>query len=190
MHRTTPRSRMALAVLGLFSGVSQAALDLPVAMQGIETASVATVVLVPPMAIFRVPLDALALQNQGCHYTTDDPASIRALVAMLRAADVTMNPVYQRPDIREGVYFTLADGSRFSVLVADHSGGRLPVLGVAEASSGGSIQSASVSAKPTLSGDLRDWAKQRSDGTSNGSACQLQSPVAKDPTAPPPLPKE
>ncbi len=188
MSRRPPRSRAAFAVLGLLSGASQAALDLPVAMQGLETATVATVVLVPPMAIFRVPLDALALQNQGCHYTTDDPASIRRLATALRAADVTMNPVYQQPDIREGVYFTLGDGSKFSVLVADHAGGRLPVLGVAEASRGGSIQSASVSANASLSEALRDWAKTR-DGTSRGLACNLQSPVAQDPSAPPPLPR-
>ncbi len=188
MHRPIRRSRFALALLGLFSGVSQAALDLPVAMQGLETATVATVVLVPPMAIYRVPLDALALQEQGCHYTTDDPAAIRRLAAVLRSADVTANPVYQRPDIREGAYFTLGDGSKFSMLVGDHAGGRLPVLGVAETSSGGSIQSASVSANATLSDALRDWARTR-DGTSRGLACNLQSPVAQDPTPPPPVPQ-
>jgi hypothetical protein len=190
MRRSIVRSCLVVAAFaaGMFSNASRAALDLTVPMQAIDGASVATVVLVPPMAVYRLPLDQAGLQTQGCHYTTGEAAAIRRMAAILKSADVTVNPVYQRPDIREGVYFTLGDGSKFSVLIADNSGGKLPVMGIAETTAGGQIQSASVSSKATLSADVREWAKQHGgEGTGNG--CDLQSSTAEDPKAPPPLPR-
>jgi hypothetical protein len=190
MRRSIVRSCLVFAAfaVGMFSNASRAALDLAVPMLAIDGASVATVVLVPPMAVYRSPLDQAGLQTQGCHYTTGDAAAIRRLAAMLRSANVTVNPVYQRPDIREGVYFTLADGSKFSLLIADNSGGKVPVIGIAETTAGGQIQSASVSSGSTLSVDVREWVKQHG-GAGTGNGCDLQSSTAEDPKAPPPLPR-
>jgi hypothetical protein len=86
------------------------------------------------------------------------------------------------------MYFTLGDGSKFSVLIADNSGGKLPVMGIAETTAGGQIQSASVSSRSTLSADVREWAKQHG-GVGTGNGCDLQSSTAEDPKAPPPLPR-
>jgi hypothetical protein len=184
MRRSIVRPCLVFAAFaaGTFSGASRAALDLAAPLQATAGAGVATVVLVPPMAVYRSSLDQAGLQTQGCHYTTGDPAAIRLLAAILKSADVTVNPVYQRPDIREGVYFTLADGSKFSVLIADNSGGKLPVMGIAETTVGGQIQSASVSSRSTLSTDVREWVKEHG-GAGTGNGCDLQSAVAEDPKA-------
>jgi hypothetical protein len=180
------RSALALAAaLGATPG--HAALDVDASLQALADASVATVVLAPPMAIYQQPLDRAGLQTAGCHYTSDDATAIRALVAILRGGDVTANPVYQRPDVREGVYFAMADGSKFSVLFGDHAGSRLPAIGIAEATSGGQIQSVSVSTKSALATDVRAWAK-RYGGIGTGTTCELQSTTAENPQAPPPIP--
>jgi hypothetical protein len=179
---------VAAVVLATVAGPSRAAFDLVGALAGLDGANVATVVLVPPMAVFKDALNSAGLQNAGCHYTTADPTAIRVLVAILKTADATVNPVYQRPDMREGVYFAMNDGTKFSILFADHSSGRLPVLGVAEAVNGGQIQSTSVLAKASLSTDVRTWARHYG-GAGTGTACNLQSPTAEDPQAPPPAPR-
>lgn len=184
--------RWCIAVAGLSGFLhgtpAHAALELQAALQALESSNVVTVVLVPPMAVFQAALTPTGLQNNGCHYTTFDRAAIRALAALLQSADVTANPVYQKTDVREGTYFSLDDGSKFSLLIADNGGGRLPVLGIVEVTNGGQIQSASVSAKPSLSNDVRDWAG-RHGGTGSGSSCDLQSNTAEDPQAPPPIPR-
>jgi hypothetical protein len=192
--RRTPRRAVSrpLAVSGalaltLTCATGQAAIDLAGALGGMRTATVATVVLVPPMAVFRDALDQRGLQNAGCHYTTADPGAIRELAAILTSADVSANPVYQRADLREGVYFTMADGGKFSALFADNSGGKLPVMGIAETTNGGQIQSVAFTARSTLSTDVRGWAKTHG-GEGTGSVCDLQVPVAEDPQAPPPVP--
>ena len=110
------------------------------------------------------------------------------LAGILTRAEVAANPVYQRADLREGVYFSMADGGKFSVLFADNSGGKLPVMGIAETTNGGQIQSVAVLARSTLSTDVRRWAKTHG-GEGTGSACDLQMQVAEDPTAPPPVPE-
>lgn len=190
------KRRLAVPVFGalasalLITAVGRAAaapIDLPAALANMGTATAATVVLVPPMAVFRAGLDQAGLLRQGCHYAAADRAAVRSLAALMQSVPITVNPVYQRPDLREGVYFTMADGSSFHVLIGDNAGGKLPVLGFAETTFGGQSQSASMSAGPTLSTALRDWAKGRS-GTSTGSACGLQVAVAVDPKAPPPVP--
>jgi hypothetical protein len=189
MHRAPLRLITAAGALALTLcwSPSRAAIDLAGSLDGMGTASVATVVLVPPMAVFKDPLDQRGLQNSGCHYTTSDAGAIRVLAAILTQAQVTANPVYQRADLREGAYFSLADGRKFSVLFADNRGGKLPVMGIAETTNGGQIQSAAVSARSTLSMDVRGWAKTYG-GAGTGSTCDLQTPVAQDPTAPPPVP--
>jgi hypothetical protein len=176
-------------VLGLGAGASEAAIDLASAIAGMSEASVATVVLVPPMAVYQVALDQTGLQNAGCHYTSNDPGAIRVLAGIVTSAEVAVNPVYQRADLREGVYFTMANGGRFSVLFTDKATSRLPAMGVAETSSGGQVQSAAVSARPSLASEVRRWAKAHGGaGTGTGSACDLQLQVAEDPKAPPPVP--
>jgi hypothetical protein len=174
-------------ILGLGAGASEAAIDLAGAMAGMNEATVATVVLVPPMAIYQTALDQNGLQNAGCHYTTSDAGAIRVLAAIIAGADVSTSPVYQRADLREGVYFALSNGSRFSVLFADNAGGKLPVNGVAETTNGGQIQSVAIVARPTLSTDVRRWAKSHGGG-GTGSTCDLQTSVAEDPKALPPVP--
>jgi hypothetical protein len=189
MHRPSLRfiwSAGAFA-LSIGWGTSRAAIDLAGSIDGMTTATVATVVLVPPMAVFKDPLDQRALQNSGCHYTTSDAGAIRVLAGILTQAEVTANAVYQRADLREGAYFSLADGRKFSVLFADNRGGKLPVMGIAETTNGGQIQSAAVTARSTLSNDVRGWAKTYG-GAGTGTTCDLQIPVAQDPTAPPPVP--
>ena len=179
---------LATALLVAATGPSTAApIDLPGALANVGTATAATVVLVPPMAVFANGLDQAGLLRQGCHYAATDRAAVRTLVALVQSVSIAVNPVYQRADLREGVYFTMADGSSFHVLIGDNAGGKLPVLGLAETTFGGQSQTASLSAGPTLSAALRDWAKGRTRA-STGSACGLQTPVAVDPQAPPPIP--
>ena len=175
-------------LVAAFGDPSRAALDVDASLQRIDTATVATVVLVPPMAVFQSPLNQAGLRDAGCHYTTDDVAAIRSLVALVKAANVNANALYQRPDMREGVYFTLADGSKFSLLYADNSESHVPLLGLAETTVGGQVQSGSVSVRPTLSLQVRDWAK-RYGGTGTGSTCNLQfATTPADPEALPPMP--
>jgi hypothetical protein len=187
---TSVISSVAFAGLSLFliATSAHAALDLPESLKGLGSTNVATVVLVPPMAVFQNPLSPTGLQSNGCHYTTVDRAAIRALVAMLQSAEVTANPVYQKADVREGTYFTLDDGRKVSLLIADNGTGRLPVMGLAEVTNGGQIQSVSFSAKSTLSREVREWAK-RYGGAGSGTGCDLQTGTAEDPTAPPPIPR-
>jgi len=174
MPRPTARPSRSIAAslvvgLGLFCGASHA-LDLPPLMERANTVTEASVVLVPPMMLYRVDLNETGMRQEGCNYVTFDPAALRALVTMLRAADVHVSPVYQRPDMREGVYLVLADGSRLSFFVQDNKGGHLPVQGIVEYSMSGDIQSSAITAAPTLSTDLRTWAATHG-GTGEGAAC-------------------
>ncbi|MEO8935325.1 MAG: hypothetical protein ABI277_15345 [Burkholderiaceae bacterium] len=182
----TPASRLRLAAAVAciaLSGSAAGALDFPALIGQADTASDATVYLVPPMALFRMALDEPRMQSASCRYTTTDPAAIRALVGLLRASDISGNEVYQRPDVREGIYLTLADGTQFKLLLQDNFGGKLPVRGVAETSNGGDLHTVSVTTKSTLATAVREWAATRG-GAGTGSACSRQSAVA-GPTAPP-----
>ena len=157
------------AALGLLCGASRA-VDLPLMMERSNTATEASVVLVPPMSIYRVDLNETGMRQEGCRYVTFDAAALRSLTSLLRAADVRASPVYQRPDMREGVYLVLADGSHLSFFLQDNNGGHLPVLGVVEVSTSGDIQSTAVTAAPTLAADLRTWVAMHG-GTGEGAAC-------------------
>ena len=156
------------------------AMDLPRLVTSADTAAGATVYLVPPMAVFRQSLDETRMQSAACRFTTTDPAAVRALVALLQAGELHDNAVYQRPDLREGVYLTLADGMQLKVLLQDNPGSRLPVGGVAETSIGGNLQSVAVSARQSLAADVRQWAAARG-GTGTGSACDRLVPVSVTP---------
>ena len=190
MRRSTRFTALPLALaVAALTAPAHAALDLDGALRQIDAATVATVVLVPPLAIFQSPLNQAGLRDAGCHYTTDSVPAIRSLAALVRGGHPTTNPVYQRPDMREGVYFTLADGTKFSVLFGDNSESRLPLLGIAETTAGGQIQSASVSVRAALALDVRNWAKQYG-GPGSGSSCNLQfSTTPADPEALPAIPR-
>ncbi len=155
--------------LALFSPASHA-LDLPLLMERSTTATEASVVLVPPMSIYRTDLTEVGMRQEGCRYVTFDPEALRSLIALVRSADVRVSPVYQRPDMREGVYLVLGDGSRLNFFLQDNNGGRLPVQGVVEASSSGDLQSTAITAAPTLATDLRTWAATHG-GAGEGAAC-------------------
>ena len=150
-------------------------MDLPSSLGRTATAAGATVFLVPPMAVYRESLDETRMRSEGCRYSTADVAAIRSLAAVLADGRVTSTPVYQRPDLREGVYFVFADESRLKVLLQDNFGGRLPVNGIAETSNGNDLQSVAVLAKETLATDLRRWAA-RYGGVGTGAACDRQVP--------------
>jgi len=155
--------------LGLCCTASRA-IDLPLLMERSTTATEASVVLVPPMSLYRTDLNEVGMRQEGCRYVTFDVAALRSLVALLREADVRVSPVYQRPDMREGVYLVLGDGSRLNFFLQDNNGGRLPVQGVVEASASGDLQSTAITAAPTLATDLRTWAATHG-GTGDGAAC-------------------
>lgn len=160
----------------LLVGFDSDAMDLPSQVARTDTAVEATVFLVPPMLVFRTSLDEARMQAQACRYATSDPAAIRAVAALLKAADVTANVVYQRPDLREGVYLSFADGSQLKFLLQDNNGGRSPVAGVAETSSAGTFQNVGVTANETLATDLRRWAAA-SGGIGAGSPCNRRSAI-------------
>ena len=179
------------ACLGLHVGLHAAtasAIDLPSFMSRADTATQADVFVVPPMSVFRTPLDEAHMQGQGCHFVTSDPAAIRALAAMLQRASIEQSPVYQRPDIREAVYLTLADRTQLKFLLQDNNGGRLRVAGVAETTAGGDVRTVAVTAGETLAGDLRGWADARG-GVGSGAACDRLKPPALDRLPSVPVPR-
>lgn len=179
-----PNFRSLLAVAFALAASTSHAMDLPTLVTRADTAAGATVYLVPPMAVFRASLDETRVQAAACRFTTTDPAAVRALVALLQASELHDNPVYQRPDLREGVYLTLADGMQLKVLLQDNPGGRLPVAGIAETSIGGNLQSVSVSARQTLSADVRRWAAELTSSRGavrTGSACDRLVPATVAP---------
>ncbi len=169
-----------VAFVAALAPLTAAAIDLPSLMQRADTASRATVFLVPPMALFRNALDERGMQAASCRYVTADPAALRALVGLVRTAYMVGTPVYQRPDIREGVYLTLDDGSLLKLLIQDNLGGRSPVAGIAEVDVGGDLRSTAVVARQTLASNLRGWAA-RQGGTGSGSACDRQTPMSVTP---------
>lgn len=181
-HASRLRLAAAAAATVVFASAASA-MDFPALIGQADAASGATVYLVPPMALFRMALDEPQMQSASCRYTTAAPVAIRALVGLLRASDISGNEVYQRPDLREGIYLTLADGTQLKLLLQDNFGGKLPVRGVAETSTGGDLQTVSVTARSTLATAVRVWAATHG-GTGIGSACSRQSAVA-GPTAPP-----
>ena len=182
------RSRLIRSCLCLAAGWVAApghAMDLPGLMGRADTAVNATVFLVPPMALFRSSLDEARMQSSACRYYTTDPAAIRALVALLKAAGVNAASVYQKPDMREGVYLTLPDGAQLKLLLQDNPGSRLPVNGVAESINGGDLQSVAMTASASMSSDIRAWAASRG-GVGAGTACErlVPPPVAPDTRTP------
>jgi hypothetical protein len=175
-----PSSRSLIAFALAFAVSTAHAMDLPTLVTRADTAAGATVYLVPPMAVFRSSLDETHMQSAACRFSTTDPDAVRALVALLQSNELHDNAVYQRPDLREGVYLTLADGMQLKVLLQDNPGSRLPVSGVAETSIGGNLQSVAVSARQSLATDVREWAMTRG-GVRTGSACDRLVPASVAP---------
>jgi len=153
------------------------AMDLPALVNRADAAVGATVYLVPPMALFRASLDEARMQSAACRFTTTDVTAVNALLALLKGSGLHDNPVYQKPDLREGLYLKLTDGTQLKLLLEDNAGSRLPVVGIAETSSGGNLQSVAVSARATLAGDVRSWAATYG-GTRSGSACDRLVPAS------------
>ena len=175
----------ALALAGALSWSAHAA-DLAPLLDRIDGATDVTVILVPPMAIFRDALDERALQVAGCRYRVTEPAAIRTLGQLLRAAQIRGSDVYRRPDAREAVYLTTADGAQLKLLLADNAGTRVPVDGVLEADAGGNAQFAAFRAGDRLPTELRRWTAANG-GVGIGSSCDRQAGITA-PTAPPQLP--
>ncbi len=146
------------------------AMDLPALIGQADTATQVSVALVPSMMRFRIVLDENAMRRFACRFDSVDPAAIHALVALFEKAGLAVQPMYQKPDIREGVYLTLADGSRLSFFLQDNFGGRSPVIGVVESYAAGTLQSVAFTARSTLAGDVRDWASAQA-GEGTGYAC-------------------
>ena len=162
------RAAVSLAVL-CGPGAAMAA-DLPALIDRAASATEATVLLVPSMTFYRNDVTESRLESVGCRYATSDPAAIRSLVGLFKAADVSVDPVYQALDLREGVYLTMSDGSLLKFFLQDNFGGRLPVKGRAETSASGEVRSMTVTARQTLATDLRAWAATL--GTAGvGGAC-------------------
>ncbi len=154
--------------------------DLSSLIDRAASASEATVLLVPPMTVYRSNVTENRLESVACRYATSDPTAVRALVGLFRNADVSVDRVYQTLDLREGVYLTMADGSLLKFFLQDNFGGTLPVKGLAETSASGTVQSMTITAKRTLAMDLRAWATKFAGG---GDACDRVSriPAHADP---------
>ncbi len=176
-----PRHALAAASIVLASLAAPAhAVDVPSLIGQADDAALVTVYLVPSMMIYRSGLDEAHMQQQSCRYATSGPAGIRAVVKLLKAANLAASAIYQSLDLREGVYLTMADGSQSTFVFQDNHGGRTPVLGVAGTSGGGSFQTTAVIANQNLSEDLRAWAVQFG-GVGSGSACERAVPLPLGP---------
>lgn len=160
LHAFVIRTLSLVAVCGVSAVMtaSAASADLASLIDRAASASQATVLLVPPMTLYRTRIDEGRLENAGCRYATSDPVAIRALVGLFRNADVSVDRVYQTLDLREGVYLTMDDGSLLKFFLQDNMGGNLPVKGVAETSASGSVRSMTITGRRTLAVDLRTWA--------------------------------
>ena len=170
-----------VAAVGLAcASTASRALDLAPAMERVRTTTEAVVLLVPPMSIYRNGLTEASLHQEGCRHETSDPQAVGALVALLESSKIAINPVFQQPDVREGVYLALADGSRLAYFFADNNGGRLPVLGIIETSNAGQVQSSAITAASTLSTDLRQWSATYG-GSGDGAACNRRPPPTDGP---------
>ena len=172
-----PFALRAAASLALFWSLPAATADLTTLIDRAASASEATVLLVPSMTFYRTRVDETRLEQVGCRYATSDPASIRTLVGLFRSAGVSVDPVYQVLDLREGVYLTMSDGTLLKFFLQDNFGGGLPVKGVAETSAAGSVQSMTITAQKTLATDLRAWAA-RLGGPGTGNACDRPAPAS------------
>lgn len=171
-----PFAFRAIASLAVFWSLPAATADLTTLIDRAASASEATVLLVPSMTFYRTRVDETRLERVGCRYATSDPASIRTLVGLFRTAGVSVDPVYQVLDLREGVYLTLSDGSLLKFFLQDNFGGSLPVKGLAETSAAGAVQSMTITAQKTLAADLRAWAAKLGPGT--GGACDRPAPAS------------
>lgn len=175
-----PRFRsIRLALFVALAGLATAghAMDLPALVDRVDPAAGATVFLVPPMALFRTSLDETRMQATACRVKTTDTAAVQALVALLKTSALHDLPVYQRADLREGIYLTLTDGMQLKLLLEDNDGSKLPVIGVVETSLGGNLQSAAINARATLAADVRAWAATQG-GARSGSACDRLVPAS------------
>jgi hypothetical protein len=184
LGRSTSRLCLVVAALGitLFSAASRA-LDLKPWLDRAGTATDVTVFLVPSMMNFRFSLDETAMQRFSCRYSPSDPEAVTELIDMLKTADVKLDAVYQRPDMREGVYLTFADGSHLTFMLQDNYGGRTPVLGVVETFATGEFQSAAFMARSTLAADVRTWASTKG-GPGAGYLCRNNQPPGPLPPIP------
>ncbi len=183
--------RAVLSIAALCSAPAAMPADLATMIDRAASASQATVLLVPSMALYRNRIDEGRLESAGCRYATSDPAAIHALVGLFKGADISVDAVYQALDLREGVYLTLSDGSLLKFFLQDNFGGRLPVKGQAETSAAGEVHSMTVTARQTLAADLRTWAARLGPGV--GGACDRMAgasahadPVLVDPA---PMPR-
>ena len=178
MFRPAFRTLVPLAVFCTVPAPSTAATsaDLAALIDRAASASEATVLLVPPMTLYRSNVTENRLESVACRYATADPAAVRALVALFRNADVSVDRVYQSLDLREGVYLTMGDGSLLKFFLQDNFGGTLPVRGLAETSSSGTVQSMTITAKRTLAADLRAWAAKFAAGGDGGCDRVVQAP--------------
>lgn len=179
------RSLVAFCCSTLLTAIATAslparALDMAPVMERARGSSDATVILVPPMAIYQAALDEAALQSAGCRYRTTDPVAVRALVQLLDGAGLRDSPVYKRPDAREAVYLTTPEGELLKFLFADNSGAHVPVDGVVESSTGGNAQSGAVVANDRLSTELRRWTAANG-GVGTGRSCARQSGITTVP---------
>jgi hypothetical protein len=175
------RSYLSIVAVALAcASTASLALDLAPAMERVRTTTEAVVLLVPPMSIYRNGLTEASLHQEGCRHETSDAKAVSALVALLESAKITINPVFQQPDVREGMYLALADGSRLAFFFADNNGGRLPVQGIVETSTAGLMQSSAITAAATLSTDLRQWSATYG-GSGDGAACNRRPPPAEGP---------
>ena len=156
------------------------ALELGPVLERARASSDATVILVPPMAVYRASLDEAALQGAGCRYRTTDPAAVRALVRLLAVSGLREGVVYKRPDAREAVYITTPDGELLKFLFADNAGAHVPVDGTVETSTGGTIQSGAVVGGERLAVDLRRWTAANG-GVGTGASCDRQSGITSAP---------
>jgi hypothetical protein len=84
-------------------------------IQGIETAEKVTIVLLPPDASFRGKVTEATLWQLGCPFFADNPSLIRALIDILRDADLNIveptEPGWMN-EPREGIFLELANGSK------------------------------------------------------------------------------
>ena len=167
-------------ILTVAAALPAGALELEPVLERARTSSDATVILVPPMALYRFALDEAALQRAGCRYRTRDPAAVRALVGLLAVSGLREGVVYKRPDAREAVYIKTPDGELLKFLFADNAGAHVPVDGTVEASTSGSIQSGAVVGGERLAVELRRWTAANG-GVGTGASCDRQSGITTAP---------
>jgi len=155
--------RCLLPTVVSFFLVSSAAAFAPMPLKKLFEESIEVeVVLVPPSLLFRAALDEAAMWQQGCHYKTTASDDIAQVLTLVRNS-IVAEPTGTIHDIRNGVIFTLRDGTKVRLLLEEPVGNN---------SINAVLNGTPLRMRGTLTAQLRDWSRKARAAAQSGINCR------------------